>query len=566
MSRPLPRAQPVPPPGPAGSATGPEQGSLLRSSAVMAAGTLVSRVLGFVRAILLTGLLGVSGALAYDTFATANTVPNQVYNLIAGGLLTAVLVPQITQAAKHEDGGQAFLDRLLTVALVVLGAVTVLVVALSPLVPVVFSNGGWDGPTRALAVAFAFWCLPQVFFYGLYTVLGQVLNARGRFGAYMWAPVLNNVVALVGIGAMYLWIGGFDGRTDPHPPAGWTTGQVALLAGTATLGVVVQALVLAVPLRRIGFRYRPRLGWRGVGLGGAGRVAGWTFAAALVGQLAFVVTSRAVNDAGARGGPAQAAYGNAYLLFVLPHSLITVSLVTALFTRMSRAAVDGDAAAVRRDLSLGLRLTAVAMVLATAALLALGPDLTATLFVGNSVPEARAIGQATMAMSLGLVAFSAQYLFQRAFYAYSEARTPFLVQVPVAGVIALSSYLAGRGLDADHVVLGVGLGMAAGYTVGAVLSALLLRRRLGGLDGARVLRTYVRLALAGSAAGLAGWVVSLVVHSVLEARTAALTSLVVGGTVVVLVFLAGCRAMRVREVDEVAAPLLRRLPAPLGGR
>ncbi len=543
-----------------------EHRSLLRSSALMAAGTLVSRVLGFVRAIALTGLLGVSGALAYDTFATANTVPNQVYNLVAGGLLTAVLVPQITQAAKHEDGGQAFLDRLLTVALVVLGVVTVVVVALSPLVPVVLSKGTWDGPTRALAVAFAFWCLPQVFFYGLYTVLGQVLNARGRFGAYMWAPVLNNVVALAGIGAMFLWIGGAGGRTDPHPPSTWTAGQIALLAGTATLGVVLQALVLAYPLRRIGFHYRPRLGWRGVGLGSAGRVAGWTFAAALLGQLAFVVTTRAVNDAGAGGGPAQAAYGNAYLLFVLPHSLITVSLVTALFTRMSRSAADGDARAVRRDLSLGLRLTAVAMVLATAGLLALGPDLTATLFVGNSVPEARAIGHATMAMSLGLVAFSAQYLFQRAFYAYAEARTPFLVQLPVAGVIALSSYLAGSHLDADHIVVGVGLGMATGYTVGAVLSAVLLRRRLGGLDGARVLRTYVRLGLAGLLSGLAGWGVSGLAHTVLDGRAAAIAALVVGGAVVVVLFLAACRAMRVRELDEVAAPVLRRLPAPLGTR
>ncbi len=565
MSQASPRPRPDRDGQPAAPTSGSEHSSLMRSSALMAAGTLVSRLLGFVRAIMLTGLLGVSGALAYDTFATANTVPNQVYNLIAGGLLTAVLVPQITQAAKHEDGGQAFLDRLLTVALVVLGVVTLLVVALSPLVPDLLGSDDWDARTRALAVAFAFWCLPQVFFYGLYTVLGQVLNARGHFGAYMWAPVLNNVVALAGIGAMYLWIGGFDRLTNPHPPSTWTAGQITLLAGTATLGVVLQALVLAYPLRRIGFRYRPRLGWRGVGLGGAGRVAGWTFAAALVGQLAFVVTTRAVNDAGARGGPGQAAYGNAYLLFVLPHSLITVSLVTALFTRMSRSAVDGDARAVRRDLSLGLRLTAVAMVLATAGLLALGPDLTSTLFVGTSVPEARAIGHATMAMSLGLVAFSAQYLFQRAFYAYSEARTPFLVQLPVAAVIALSSLLAGR-LDPDRVVLGIGLGMAAGYTVGALLSALLLRRRLGGLDGARVVRTYVRLVLAGLVAGLAGWGVSGLVHTVLDGRAAALVALVVGGSVLVLLFLAACRAMRVRELDEVAGPLLRRLPAPLGHR
>ena len=542
--------------------------SLLRSSAVMATGTFVSRLLGFVRAIALTALLGVTAALANDTFATANTVPNQVYNLIAGGLLNAVLVPQITRASRHEDGGQAFLDRLLTVALVALAAVTVLVVALAPLVPVVLNDGSWDAPTRALAVAFAFWCLPQVFFYGLYTVLGQVLNARGRFGAYMWAPVLNNVVAIGGIIAMYVWIGGYDRVSNPHPPSTWTPGQIALLGGTATLGVVLQSLVLLQPLRSIGFRYRPRFGWRGVGLGSAGRVAGWTFAAALIGQLAFVVTTRAVNGAGADGGPGQGAYGNAYLLFVLPHSLVTVSLVTALFTRMSRSAADDDTRAVRRDLSLGLRLTGVATVLATAGLLALGPDLTSTLFAANSLAESRAIGFAVMAMSLGLVAFSAQYLFQRAFYAYSDARTPFLVQLPVAAVVAAGSWLSARALSPQHVVIGVSLSTAIAYIVGAVLSAVLLRRRLGGLDGAHVLRTYVRLLLAGAVAGLVGWGVSLGSHALLAGRPASVLALVVGSAIATIVFAALCRRLQVREVDEVAGPLLRRLPArlrPQGG-
>ena len=534
--------------------------ALLRSSAVMAAGTFVSRLLGFVRAILLTGLLGVTAALANDAFATANTVPNQVYNLIAGGLLNAVLVPQITRAVRHQDGGQEFLDRLLTVALVALAAVTVLVVALAPLVPVVLNDGSWDAPTRALAVAFAFWCLPQVFFYGLYTVLGQVLNARGHFGAYMWAPVLNNVVAIAGIAVMYLWIGGYG--TNPHPPATWTVGQIAVLGGTATLGVVLQSLVLIAPLRSIGFRYRPRFGWRGVGLGSAGRVAGWTFAAALVGQLAFIVTTRSVTGASADGGPGQGAYGNAYLLFVLPHSLITVSLVTALFTRMSRAAADDDVAGVRRDLSLGLRLTAGATTVASAGLLALGPDLTSTLFTFNSLPEARAIGYATMAMSLGLTAFSAQYLFQRAYYAFADARTPFLVQVPVAVVIATTSFASGRLLSPERVVIGIGLGMAAAYTLGAVLSAVLLHRRLGSLDGARVLRTYVRLVLAAGIAGLLGWGVSLAVHSVVAGRPASVVALLVGGPVVLVAFGAGCRALRVSELDDVIGPLRRRLPSP----
>jgi putative peptidoglycan lipid II flippase len=543
--------------------------TLLRSTGVMAAGTFVSRLLGFVRAALLSGVLGISGFLAADAFVTANTVPNQIYNLIAGGLLNAVLVPQITRAARHEDGGQAFLDRLLTLSLLVLGGVTVLAVALAPLVPVVLQPSGdvpWDAATRALCVAFAVWCLPQVFFYGVYTVLGQVLNARGRFGAYMWAPVVNNVVAVAGLLVLLRMIGEAS-RANPHPPAGWTGSQVAVLAGTATLGVALQALVLLVPLRRSGFRYRPRLGLRGVGLGTAGRVAGWTFAAAVVGQLGFLVTVKAVNAGGAGGGPGQNAYGNAFLLFMLPHSLVTVSLVTALFTRMSRAAAEDDVPGVRRDLSVGLRLTGVATVLALTAMLAVGRDQTRTQFWQNGTAETDAVAWATTAMMLGLVSFSAQYLFQRVFYALEDARTPFLVQLPVVATIAVTSYLSGRLLDPSSIVIGVGVGMAAGYTVGAVLSAWLLHRRLGRLDGARVLRTYVRLACAAVPAGLAGWAVSRLVHAVLgDGLAGHAVALVLGGLVVLAGYLAACRAMRVREVDDVAGPLLRRLPAPLRPR
>nr|WP_284288962.1 lipid II flippase MurJ [Angustibacter aerolatus] len=196
-------------------------------------------------------------------------------------------MPQITRAAKHADGGRAFLDRLLTISLLGLAAVTVVATLASPLVPVLLQPGGgrpWDPATQHLAVAFAYWCVPQVFFYGLYTVLGQVLNARGRFGAYMWAPVVNNVVAIAGLAVLLHQPGQARGRAARTPSTAWDGGRVAVLAGTATLGVAVQALVLLWPLHRMGFRYRPRFGLRGVGLGGAGRVAAWTFAAALVSQ------------------------------------------------------------------------------------------------------------------------------------------------------------------------------------------------------------------------------------------------------------------------------------------
>ena len=269
-----------------------------------------------------------------------------------------------------------------------------------------------------------------------------------------------------------------------------------MLGGTATLGVAVQALVLLWPLHALGIRYRPRFGWRGVGLRSAGRVAGWTFFAALVGQLGFIVTSRVVTSAVAQGGPGKGAYDNAFLLFMLPHSLITVSLVTALFTRMSRSAAAGNTGEVRRDVSLGLRMTGVATILATAAVLVLGPDMASTLFAGNTLRDTDAIAYTTMAMILGVVPFSAQYLLQRAFYAYEDARTPFLIQLPVIATGATAALIALRVLSPKWIVVGVGVGLSAGYALGALISFLVLRRRIGGVEGRAVLRTYARLAVA----------------------------------------------------------------------
>ena len=530
---------------------------LLRSSAVMAAGTLVSRVLGMARASLLTALLGVNGALAYDAFSVANTVPNQIYNLVAGGLLNAVLVPQITRAARDRDGGQEYLNRLLTLALAGMAAVTALVIAAAPLVPTILSRFAPGSATARLCVAFAFWCLPQVFCYGVYTMLGQVLNARSRFGAYMWAPVVNNVIGIAGIAVMLAWIGPF--RSDPHPPETWTSAQISVLAGTATLGVAAQALVLIWPLHRAGVRFRPNWGWRGVGLGTAGRVAAWTFAAALVGQIGVIETSRAVTGATQAGGAGRGAYDNALLLFMLPHSLVTVSLVTALFTPISEAAGAGDIGRVRRMASRGLRLTGVATVLATAGAVVLAPDVATTLFPGNGPRDTEAIAAAMSAMILGLAPFSAQYLFQRVFYAFEDARTPFLIQLPTVTVITMGAFLSAHLLPPAWIVTGVGLATSTAYLTGASISALVLRHRLHGIEGRAVVQVYVRLVVAAVPAALVALTVQWAAHRLVgPGFTAGVLSLAMSAAALVATYLAVARRMRVGEV----ADLLAALPGP----
>ena len=542
------------------------QASLARSSALMASGTLASRVLGFVRvALLATAVGGTSAGVGGQVFDLANKAPNNFYILIAGGVLNAVLVPQIVKAFRLPDGGQEFVDRLITLALLIMGAATVAVTAAAPVVVRLYAGRGWSEDWLVLGTAMAFWCLPQVFFYGLYTVLGQVLNARGSFGPYMWAPVVNNVVAIAGTLA---FIAAFPDGELLDADA-WTPGMIALLAGTATAGVAVQALVLLWPLHRAGFRYRPRFRFRGMGLGSAGRVAGWTFAGVLVGQLAFVPTSKVMTSAGYALNEARVvgasgnSYSYAFLLFMLPHSLVAVSLVTALFTRLSRSAVAGDVRAVRRDFSSGARTVAAAGTLATAAFLPLGPALAGAMFG----PQNRPIGWVLVAMAAGLVPFSVTYLVQRVFYAYEDARTPFTVQVVVAVLTTIGNGVCYFLLDPRWQVIGIGVSMSVSNVLACVLGLVLLRRRFGaldggGLDGHRLLRTAVRLLLIGTVSTAADFAVVRLAALAGEGSRVDAGSVVVGGLVVLAAFTLLCKLMRVRELEDLLAPLLRRLPLP----
>ncbi|PIE27009.1 MAG: lipid II flippase MurJ [Micrococcales bacterium] len=521
----------------------------------MAAGTVTSRALGFVRLLVLNIALGAYFDSA-NTFALANTVPNMIYMLVAGGVLNAVLVPQIVRASRHPDGGQAYVNRLITWSLLLLAAIAFVATAAAPLIVRLYSdndNGAW----LALATAFAFWCLPQVFFYGMYTVLGQILNAHGRFGAFMWAPVLNNVVGVAGLG-LFIWLYGPAGKPDAHPVSSWNAQMIAVLAGTATLGVVAQAVVLIRPLRRTGLRYRPDFRLRGTGLGRASRVALWTFAALVVTQIALWVSTRVATSVTAPAGesvPGLQVMQNALLLFMLPHSVVTVSLVTALFTAISRAAGRGDLARVVDQLSFGLRTVGLFTVLGTAGLVGLAWPA-AKVFTGAA--EADGLAWVIIARSLGLVFFSATYLFQRLSYAYEDARTPFWVQMPGVILIMSGSLAAGR-LPPQWVVAGVSLAWTAGAVSNALLSPVVLRGQFGSLGLRRVLGSHLRMLVAGAVAAAAGLVTSTILMAMLPGRAGAVLVCAMAGIVIVAVYAATCWVVRVPELTDAVQVLRRRI-------
>lgn len=531
-----------------------QEQSVRRASALMAAGSIVSRPLGLVRQLMLVACLGVTGATA-DAFNTANQLPNIIYMLLSGGLLTAVLIPQITKAMKREDGGQEVIDRLLTICIGAILVVTLLATLLaSPLVTIYRISPA----TRELATAFAIICLPQIFFYGLYAVLGQVLNARGRYASFMWTPVLANLVQIAGM-AVFL-----QRYAHAAPPDAWTPEMVWLLAGTSTAGIALQALALVPDLRASGFRWRPRWGFRGYGFRSASTMAGWAFAALVVAQLGGYACAAVMNTVAgwAQHDGRQVAgitvYQLAFLVFMLPHGIITTSILTAIYPRMSRAAHDSATGDLRRLLTRGLTLPSVALVPITAAAIPLAvPGMAMVPRVSGDALSETALVFAIMI--LGLIPFGWTTLQQRFFFALEDGRTNLHLQILLTAIQITLALLALVG-PRDHVVALIAAGQTLGNLAAAVAFVVIAQRRVGGLPLRHVLRLHVRLVLVSALAALATWGAVVGLSELLgTSRIDHLVQLLVGGVLFVLAFLGLARVFHIREVDDLLGPVAARL-------
>nr|WSY53397.1 murein biosynthesis integral membrane protein MurJ [Streptomyces sp. NBC_00886] len=548
---------PVAAPKKGGRATG-----LLKSSAVMAAGTMVSRLTGFVRSALIVSALGT--ALLGDTFQVAYQLPTMIYILTVGGGLNSVFVPQLVRAMKEDDdGGEAFANRLLTLVIVALGVLTALAMFAAPLLVRLLSNPVASNPAADnVAITFTRYFLPSIFFMGIHVVMGQILNARGKFGAMMWTPVLNNVVIIVTLG-MFLWVYGTSAdsgmKVENIPPE-----AQRLLGVGVLLGLVVQALAMIPYLRETGFKLRLRFDWKGHGLGKAAMLAKWTVLFVLANQAgALVVTQLATASVADTNiaGTGFSAYANAQLIWGLPQAIITVSLMAALLPRISRSAAEGDGGAVRDDISQGLRTTAVAIVPIAFGLLALGIPMCTLIFGSSGTNAATNMGFMLMAFALGLIPYSVQYVVLRAFYAYEDTRTPFYNTVIVAAVNASASAVCYFVLPARWAVVGMAASYGLAYAIGVGVAWNRLRKRLNGdLDGTRVLRTYARLCIASvPAALLSGAACYGIGHTLGQGVVGSFAALLVGGAVLLGIFYVAARRMRIEELNSLVGMVRGRL-------
>ena len=546
-----------------------EPRSLGRSSVILASGTVVSRVLGFISAIILARTLGTVGAGA-DTFALANQLPNNIYAIVAGGVLSAVLVPHIVKAGLDKDGGQSFVNKIVTLGFVIFLAVAILATLLAPALVALYSQSGGEGgrgfsPEEiALAVAFAYWCLPQVLFYALYSLLSEVLNARKVFGPFTWAPALNNIVAMAGLVAFSILFPG----VNTADALVWTPAMVTVLAGSATAGVAAQALILFLFWRKAGLTFRADFHWRGVGLGRTGRAVSWMFGMILVAQIAGVVQANVASLAAGGDAPSLAILRFSWLIFMLPHSVVAVSLATAYFTRMSTHARDGDLSAVRSDFIESVSRVGFFMVLASAGLIVV--SLPFARQFGGEPESIRAMALVIALYSLGLVAFSVLFVVQRVFYALEDTRTPFFLQV-VQATLFISLALAVATLPVGQIAWGLALSASIAGGFQTLVAIVVLRRKLGGLSLKPLLVNFAKFSLAAlpaSAAGLGlllGW--GGTDGDAYLSESALWSGVVMGGITLVMVLVYGAVLLLLRSEDAraVLEPVVRRLPFTRSG-
>jgi putative peptidoglycan lipid II flippase len=525
----------------------------------MALGTLASRVTGLLRTLVLVPAIG-QVALA-NSYNYANTLPNTVYNLAIGGILTSVIVPLLVNAAKRDsDGGENYDQRLFTLVTGFLLAITLIAMVVAAPIAKLYDLGA-RGSAEHVLIIFAYFFIPQIFFYGVTSLIGAVLNARGHFAAPMWTPVVNNVV-VIAVTITFMVFAGTHQTASTITPF-----EVTFLGLGTTLGIVAQTVALIPALRRVGFRWRPRFDFKREDISEIGRMSGWMFCYVLTTQVAYLVTAMVLSYAekskqAQHVGAGFSAYSYAWLLFQLPYAVIAISVITALLPRMSANAADRRYDLVRSDFSSGVRLGSVIVAPAALVLAVLGPSLAELLlsYGNNNVAHARYLGLVFAVFSIGLMPYMLFQLLLRVFYALHDSKTPALIGVAVMVTNAGANLLAAAIFTPTVRVAVLGACFGLSNLVGTAIAWRVLSTRLGGLGGREIGRSLVRMHLAALPAAIFALAVALGVTVVLStARSGAFLIVVVGGAGALLCYLGAARALHLAEVTDLTGMVRARL-------
>jgi putative peptidoglycan lipid II flippase len=529
-------------------ATGPQRltedtsPNLARSSKAMALGTLVSRATGFLRTFVFVYALGIyTTSAAYNT---ANTLPNTIYYLMLGGVFTSVVVPMLVRAAKEDaDRGEGYAKRIYSLGVISLLLVTIVATLLAQ--PIASLYGGNLGKPNEyhLTVVLAYFFIPQIFFYGMDSLLGAILNVRGRFGANMWTPVINNVVVIF-VGVLFIATVGKPGIAS-NTISGY---GIELLGIGTTLGIVIQSIALFPVMWRAGFDMKLTFRFRRAEIAEIGRMSGWMLGYVFSQWLGNLVVTRVANSAPAQAG--YSVYANAYQLFQLPYAIVGISVISALLPRMSGHANERRYSLVREDFSKGVRLASVIVVPAAVFLAVLGAPLCEFL-LGHGLTsweQARYIGEVFGAFCLGLLPFMLTQLQLRVFYSFHESRTPAVLGM-IMLVIGVIGYMVVKfTVSPAHIVVGLAFAFDIMSLAGAVIAWPLLLRRVGSLDGWRITRSLVRMFIATIPGLLFAFVVMAVARSfVHQGPVYGLVATVVGGGGALLLYAFCSRILGIEE-------------------
>ena len=541
--------------------------TMMRSSAVMATGTIVSLVTGIGRDIAAAAALGFY--LVSDAYSLGNSLPNIVYILIIGGALNAVFIPQLVRHMTDDaDGGHAYSDRLLTLVGVTLLLFSVIAVLCAPLLVDLYTPANYPQQEFDLAVAFARLCLPQIFFYGVYTMLSQILNARGHFGLPMFAPIANNIIAIATF-VLFIVVAGTSAASDGM----LTSNQILILGIGTTLGVIAQAIILIPVLFKHGYRFKPRFDWRGNGLGKAGSLAMWTIALVVVNQVTNIIVTRLAAQANVNATNAGetaaglTTYQKAHLVFMLPHSVITISIITAMLPALSRLAHSGRLHDVGREVSSTMRIIVAVIAPITAILFVLGADIAVLLFgYGAATPEQASImGRIVSVFMIGLVPFTLFYVILRGFYALEDTKTPFFVTVGfsiawMVMAIPLFNLVEGGGQQVASLALTYGLS----YWIGMAIAWWFLARKLGGMRSGATSWALARIFIAALIALFAMYVTRWLLGSHgynpgLASRGSVLIDVLVMAPIGLVAYLLAAYALRVHELRAATALIKKKV-------